>query len=195
MRDKYGASQDHYCYPQSHTLINLLNIRDSNKLDEAEVEFSHNRYLAYSSSLSTFEELNINHFKHLHWVLFQDLYEWAGEFRDVDISKGNTRFCHCENIERMLIRELERLPELHHCSSRHAAVRLIADVFCEVNVVHPFRDGNGRTTRFFFEEIAFVAGYELNWPEVSKEKWVMANTQGYHGDITALESIFDNAIS
>lgn len=40
MRDKYGAAQDHYCYPHSNTLINLLNIRDSEKLDEAEVAFS-----------------------------------------------------------------------------------------------------------------------------------------------------------
>lgn len=58
-----------------------------------------------------------------------------------------------------------------------------------------FREGNGRATRFFFEELVFVAGYELNWPEISKEQWIEANVQGYLGDTSFLELIFDMAIS
>ncbi len=195
MRDKYGVAQDHYCYPRANTLINLLDIRDSEELDEAEVAFSEHRYLEYSSLVSVLEDFDIGHFRHLHWVLFQDLYGWAGEDRDVDISKGNTRFCHCFFIERELIRQLERIPQLRECSDRNAFIRCVADIFCEINIIHPFREGNGRATRFFFEELVFVAGYELNWPEISKEKWIEANVQGYLGDVSFLESIFDMAIS
>ncbi|POC51920.1 cell filamentation protein Fic, partial [Vibrio vulnificus] len=91
-----------YCYPDSNTLVNLLDIRDSDDLDKAEVAFSELRYIEYSSSVLTLEEMDITHFKHLHWVLFQDVYGWAGEFRDVDISKGSSRFAHCVFIERSL---------------------------------------------------------------------------------------------
>ena len=195
MRDKYGVDQDHYCYPSSNTLINLLDIRDSAGLEEAELAFSEHRYIEYSSHISVLENFDIEHFKHLHWVLFQDVYRWAGEERDVDISKGNTRFCNCVFIERELIRQLERIPQLRECSGRSALIRFVADLFCEINIIHPFREGNGRATRFFFEELVFIAGYELNWPEISKEEWIEANIQGYIGDISFLESIFDMAIS
>ncbi|EGQ8024020.1 Fic/DOC family protein [Vibrio vulnificus] len=195
MRDKYGAEQDHYCYPDSNTLVNLLDIRDSDDLDKAEVAFSELRYIEYSSSVLTLEEMDITHFKHLHWVLFQDVYGWAGEFRDVDISKGSSRFAHCIFIERSLVKELGRIPQLRHCKDRISAVRLIADIFCEINVIHPFREGNGRATRFFFEELVFIAGYDINWPEISKEEWVEANIQGFLGNKSFLESIFDVAIS
>ncbi|MGR5347288.1 putative adenosine monophosphate-protein transferase Fic [Vibrio mediterranei] len=195
MRDKYGVSQDHYCYPHSNTLINLLDIRDSEKLDEAEVAFSEQRYIEYSSLVSGLEDFDMKHFLHLHWVLFQDVYQWAGEVRDVDISKGNTRFCHCSFIERELIRQLERIPQLLECLNRNEFVRLVADIFCEINIIHPFREGNGRATRFFFEEMVFVAGYELDWPDISKEQWINANQQGYLGDVSFLEHIFNLAIS
>ncbi|EHI9271073.1 cell filamentation protein Fic [Vibrio vulnificus] len=195
MRDKYGAEQDHYCYPDSNTLVNLLDIRDSDDLDKAEVAFSELRYIEYSSSVLTLEEMDITHFKHLHWVFFQDVYGWAGEFRDVDISKGSSRFAHCVFIERSLVKELGRIPQLRHCKDRISAVRLIADIFCEINVIHPFREGNGRATRFFFEELVFIAGYDINWPEISKEEWVEANIQGFLGNTSFLESIFDAAIS
>ncbi|MBN3495498.1 Fic/DOC family protein [Vibrio neptunius] len=195
MRDKYGVAQDHYCYPGSNTLVNLLDIRDSEKLDEAEVAFSEHRYIEYTSLISNLEDFDISHFRHLHWVLFQDVYEWAGEDRDIDISKGNTRFCHCSFIERELIKQLERIPQLRECSNRHEFIQLVADIFCEINIIHPFREGNGRATRFFFEELVFIAGYEINWPEISKEQWIEANEKGYLGDVSFLELIFDMAIS
>ncbi|KYN91108.1 cell filamentation protein Fic [Vibrio cidicii] len=194
MRDKYGVAQDHYCYPDSTTLINLLNIRDSEELDEAEVAFSEYRYNEYLSQVSVLDDFDIKHFKFLHRVLFQDVYQWAGELRDVDISKGSTRFCHCAYIERELIRQLKRIPQLGECPDRRTFIQLTTDIFCEINVIHPFREGNGRATRFFFEELVFVAGYELSWPEISKQKWVEANIQGYVGNLSLLESIFDQAI-
>ncbi|SMS02512.1 hypothetical protein VIM7927_03845 [Vibrio mangrovi] len=58
MRDKYGVTQDHYCYPDSETLENLLNIRDSNELSAAEVAFSERRYIEYLSQISSLEEFN-----------------------------------------------------------------------------------------------------------------------------------------
>ncbi|WP_425628700.1 Fic family protein [Vibrio neptunius] len=87
------------------------------------------------------------------------------------------------------------MPQLRECSNRHEFIQLVADIFCKINIIHPFREGNGRATRFFFEELVFIAGYEINWPEISKEQWIEANEKGYHGDVSFLELIFDMAIS
>jgi len=59
----------------------------------------------------------------------------------------------------------------------------MADIFCELNIVHPFREGNGRTQRLFFEELFFFLGMSIVWPDISKEEWVEANISGYSGDL------------
>ena len=93
MRDKYGADQDKYCYSNSDVLINRLNILDSDELEKAEVEFTSYRYLSYKSNVHEIKHLEFNYLKCLHHHLFQDIFEWAGQVREVDISKGYTRFC------------------------------------------------------------------------------------------------------
>ena len=99
MRDKYGVASDKYCYSDSDVLINLLNIRDPDILSEAEAEFTAERYRTYNPSQNTISDFTFEHLKQLHFHLFQDLYVWAGETRDVDISKGETRFCTWTRIE------------------------------------------------------------------------------------------------
>lgn len=69
-------------------------------------------------------------------------------------------------------------------------VQLLADFFCEMNVVHPFRDGNGRALRLFCEVLALQAGYELSWRHISQQDWVNANIAGYEGDIAPLVVLF-----
>jgi cell filamentation protein len=99
MLDKYGVTHDKYCYPDSDVLINLLNICDRDVLYEAEAEFTAERYRSYVSSSLSLSDFPFEHLKHLHHHLFQDLYEWAGKSREVDISKGDTRFCTWTRIE------------------------------------------------------------------------------------------------
>lgn len=71
----------------------------------------------------------------------------------------------------------------------------LVDLFCELNIVHPFREGNGRVLRFFFEELAFTLGYEISWPKISNEDWVSANLAGVNLDLVPLKNIFKQAIS
>ena len=99
MRDKYGVSQDRYCYQGTDVLINRLNIQEADALDEAEARFTSERYRNYQSVCISVSDFSFDHLKFLHKHLFQDLYDWAGEVRDVDISKGNTRFCTAGRIE------------------------------------------------------------------------------------------------
>lgn len=195
MRDKYGVGHDKYCYPNSDVLVNLLNIRDSTLLDEAEAEFTAERYRTYEPSQQTLSDFSFEHLKHLHHHLFQDLFEWAGETRDVDISKGDTRFCTWTRIEPEAIKLFRTIPALADCHSHNEIVDRVADLYCELNLLHPFREGNGRVLRFFFEELLYTLGYDVSWPQISQQDWIDANIAGVNLDLSLLIMIFEQAIT
>lgn len=142
-------------------LINVLNIQDIKVLEEAEIAFTTARYLSYQSELSLLSQFDFSHLKFLHFYLFQDLYTWAGKVRDIDISKGNTRFCTFSRIEPEAIKLFNTIPNLECHSNLTDLIKNLAHLFCELNLLHPFREGNGRTLRFFFEEMLFVLGDEI----------------------------------
>ena len=195
MRDKYGVAQDRYCYPNSDVLKNLLDIREPSELEEAEASYSAARAKDYIAPHLTLSDFTLPHLKQLHHHLFQDVYEWAGELRDVDISKGTTRFCTWPRIEPESNKLLEKVPSLEHLQTEKELIIGVADLFCEINLLHPFREGNGRVQRLFFEEMLFVLGYDLSWPNISQDHWIDANVAGVNCDLSLLEAIFSQAIS
>tara|TARA_R100001440_G_scaffold71422_1_gene94386 strand:- start:377 stop:970 length:594 start_codon:yes stop_codon:yes gene_type:complete len=195
MRDKYGVAQDKYCYPETDVLTNLLDIRNADKLAEAEIEFTAERYRLYQSPKATIQQFTFEHLKTLHYHLFQDVYEWAGEVRDVDISKGETLFCTCTRIEPEAKKLFKNISQLENSQSHELFIEQIADLFCEINLLHPFREGNGRVQRFFFEEMLFALGYDVTWPLISRQEWVEANIAGVNLDLTLLKNIFNQAIT
>lgn len=192
MHDKYGAGRDPYCYPDTDCLENLLDIRDTNELEIAEHHFTTARLEHF---IPDFENLNFSYLKHLHRHLFQDLYHWAGKLRTIDISKGNTRFCINPNITKESEKLFKWLSESNNLQTLdlHNFTLNISHFFCELNVIHPFRDGNGRTSRLFCELLALQAGYELNWKNVDIEEWIHANEAGYYGNLNPLIDIFTKA--
>lgn len=194
MRDKYGISQDIYCYSGTDVLINLLNIRDVEVLEEAEIAFTTERYLSYQSDKSDISQFNFSHLKFLHLYLFQDVYEWAGKIRKVDISKGNTRFCTFSRIELEEIMLFNNIPQLVNHTYFTDLIKDLANLFCELNLLHLFREGNGRTLRFFFEEMLFVLGYEITWPTISQNDWIDANIAGVYLELEPLIAIFTSAV-
>jgi len=195
MRDKYGVSQDSYCYKNSDVLVNKLNIKNHDSLAEAELAFTATRYSEYSSKITSINKFNLNHLQALNFQLFQDVYGWAGDIRTVDIAKGATRFCTCGRIGAEAQKQFSRIPPLLHIKNQEQLVMELADIFCELNIIHPFREGNGRTQRFFFEELCFFLGLSITWPDISKEEWVQANVDGYNGYLNSIENIFNGAIS
>jgi cell filamentation protein len=151
MRDKYGVSQDSYCYKNSDVLVNKLNIENHDSLAEAELAFTAIRYSEYSSNITSINKFNLSHLQALNFQLFQDVYYWAGDIRAVDIAKGETRFCTCTRIDAEAQKQFSRIPLLLNINSQEQLIIELADIFCELNIIHPFREGNGRTQRFFFE--------------------------------------------
>lgn len=195
MQDKYGTQQDKYCYPNSDVLVNLLNIVDADELAEAEAAFTAYRYRHYQSTVRTLADFNFAHFKFLHYYLFQDLYAWAGQVRNVDIAKGDTRFCTMRRIEPEAEKIFATIPALAGITERDDFIHAVAELFCDINLLHPFREGNGRVERLFFEEMLFILGHELIWPPITQQQWIEANIAGVYADLAPLQAIFSLALT
>lgn len=195
MTDKYGADGDSvYCYPQSGILKNKLNLHDEQILEEAEREFSSQAAVNIEYQEPPY---HLDYLRQIHRILFEDVYEWAGELRQVDISKGNTRFANFARIDveaTKLFRKLEAQNYLFGLD-RDALVHELADFYCELNVVHPFRDGNGRAQRILFEHLIVHCGYGVDWSQVTQDEWIQANIVGFHGHLQPLIAVFNRCVS
>ena len=193
--DKYGELGDSlYCYSGTSILKNKLNIRDEHILEQAELELS-----GLSSSLIDYAEppYNLQYLQAIHTQLFGDLYEWSGQLRQIDISKGDTRFCTFSRIEIETNKLLNSLQQQNYFQDQESKyfIPKLADLYCELNVIHPFREGNGRTQRIFFEHLIAYCGYGIDWSKInSKEHWVQANIEGFYGNLQPLIQIFDSCI-
>jgi cell filamentation protein len=149
MSDKYGAEDDPACYPGTTVLRNLLDIRDPDQLQQAEAEFAAAAADAIEIGVGPFD---LDYLRQLHRSLFGEVYPWAGQLRQVDISKGNTSFCTWTRIAPEAKRLLAALADgLARFPSAPSLVILVAEAYGEFNLIHPFREGNGRTQRMFFE--------------------------------------------
>lgn len=185
MGDKYGVEQDPYCFPGTSILANRLGIKNQPDLTAAELHFTQFRADQY---IPDFGDFSFSTFKQIHYCLFQDLYEWAGVVRTVDISKGRTRFanvCFVETEANKLFRQLENE---HFLASTPEQIypQRFAHYYSELNVIHPFRDGNGRAQRILFETLAIHAGYEIHWKKLNANDWIGANIAAYHCDLAPL---------
>ena len=192
MSDKYGVSQDPYCYPHTSVLINLFDLTSEQELTAAEVALTSQRLQSFQPD---FEQLTFAYLCQIHHHLFQDLYRWAGQPRTVDISKQDSHFCHARFIVAEAVKQFEVLKKNNFLRQQNSTdfVQGLAQFFCEMNVIHPFREGNGRSLRLFCEVLALQAGYELSWQGISQQTWLHANIAGYHGDLVPLVDLFQRA--
>lgn len=187
-----------YCYPDSSVLKNRLNITDAELLNETERKLTAiAASMIYSGTIASPASFDIKHLKWLHRQLFSDIYEWAGEFRTVEIAKG-TMFCHSMFIDA----ELERIfKELHaenclkHITDPKQMAKKTAYYISETNAVHPFREGNGRTQRLFMQQIAANAGFELDFSKTDQEEIVEANKASFMLNYKPMEQIMEHILS
>lgn len=170
-----------------------MGLRDDAALSQAEHDLSE---IAASEIDFELPPYDLAYLKRIHRHLFKDVYDWAGEIRTVDISKDNTRFCSVGRIEPeadKLFRALSQACWLEGLE-RAALVARSAEFFGDLNVIHPFREGNGRAQRILFEHIIVNAGYEISWWVVDEAEWIQANIAAVVCDYTALAGIFDRCI-
>jgi cell filamentation protein len=194
---KYAGDRgDPYLDKDTGVLRNLLGIGSQATLDEAEssLSFLRTSELRERPVQGSFD---LGHLQAIHQRLFCDVYDWAGQLRLVEIQKGNTNFARHMMIEgaaRQLLGQLAK--ERHLCG-------LDADRFSnraghylgEINVLHPFREGNGRAQREFVAQLALQAGHPIDWRGISQAEMVHASIAAYNSDASELARLIGRSLA
>lgn len=165
---------------ESGTLRNLLGIKEAGVLRRAEYGIVQSRedelYEGHGGILRTY---GADHLCAIHGYLFQDVYEWAGQFRTVNISKGWSGFAdHSKGeIEEYLANVQYAVTELRwEDLDRERFGAAAALVFADLNHAHPFREGNGRASRVFMQHVAEQSRFDLDFARVDPELWNYASS-------------------
>lgn len=159
------------CYEGTPCLINKFGIRDEQQLEAVEADITMLK-AAELEQKPIDGSFDFEHYRAIHRYLFEDLYDWAGEIRSIDMSKKGTNFVRAAGINDIAQRCFARLKKenffigLPHDEFADS----IVDFYCSTNMLHPFREGNGRTQRIFISQLVRHAGYELNFSEIDVER-------------------------
>lgn len=165
-----------YCYQNSNTLINKLEIKDQATLQKYEARITAAKLLALRQKGIT-GNFDKNHFINIHKYIFEDIYPFAGRFRTENIAKGYFRFAEWEYIEEELDKLLLKLKNENYLKekSKEELAKALSYYMSELNVLHPFREGNGRTIREFIRQLALKNDYILNLKKVEPQEMLNAS--------------------
>jgi cell filamentation protein len=184
-------SSDPYLYPGTEVLRNLRSLQSHAELDRFEAQSTQRRLIELFAK-PTPGSWDVTHLRSIHSYIFQDVYSWAGQFRAVNISKGGNLFGSAQFIEMALGGILEKLPRENFLRSldRENFAQRCGYYFGEINAIHPFREGNGRTQREFLRQLAAQAGYALDWRRVDRDTMIEASRQSFStGDNQSMVAI------
>lgn len=179
----YEARNSIYCYENSNILINKLDIKDPVILSNYEKQIVAIKLLALHKKGIT-GNFDVNHFVSIHKFLFEDIYPFAGEFRAENIAKDNFSFAEFEYIEpeiHKLFDNLKKEAFLEGLDKSNLSKKL-AYYWAELNVLHPFREGNGRTTREFLRQLALKNGYSLDYQNISANVLLEASKKSIYDE-------------
>jgi cell filamentation protein len=174
------VTEDPYTYPGSSVFRNKLGITDAALLDLSERELVLQR-VAQGIPGGRFD---LAHLRAIHRHLFQDVYEWAGEVRTVEIAKDGHQFQFRRYIDTGMADVHRRLASANFlrglsCAAFAAAAGAIMG---DVNYVHPFREGNGRAQFFYLEQLAEQARHRLDLSQIDPDRWIAASRAAHGGD-------------
>lgn len=200
------SKYDVYLYEGSHVLRNLLNIQDEKELDLAEAELSRaNMMVLYENGFSDFSAHGVSE---IHRILFEDVYEWAGKFRVINIQKRedilggkSVWYSDCDSIEG----DLEKIfDEINQVDWKHITknefVSETVKFFSRICRVHPFREGNTRTVTMLIAFFVESHGYYFDHELISKSAGYFRNalvmeSLDQFSEYEYLENILSDAIS
>lgn len=141
-------------------------------------------------------DFDLKHLQNIHKFIFQDLYSWAGEIRVVDIAKGNM-FCNALFIEEQANLIFSNLKKENYLTglTQEAFIKRLAYYFAEINALHPFREGNGRTQREFIRLLGLKNNYFIRFSSVLRDGMISASKKSFLLDYTEMEEILKKCVS
>ena len=182
------------CYPGTTCLVNKLGIQDEIRLakTEAAVVLGKASLLDQEPIPGVFD---FTHYRAIHHFLFCDLYDWAGQIRTINISKKGTVFVPAVEIQSCADACFTRLAEFTGKGlPREEFVEEITDFYNTVNILHPFREGNGRTQRIFFAQWVRHLGYDFDLSDVDPDEFMIATIYAAQGISDPRKELFDKII-
>lgn len=188
--------EDKYCYPNSNVLINKKGIQNKKEFLKAEIHYT--AYRLYSLQEKPISgKFDFEHLCKLHKTIFQDLFSWAGKTRDCEISKGGTNFCRCIALNDYGTSIFKNFYSSCYSvkSNPEEFVKTVAKNYADLNSLHPFREGNGRTQREFTRELCLKFGYVFDLSVTTHQEMLEASKLALEKvDLSKLISIFSQAI-
>lgn len=169
-------------------LENKLRINDSAELAREEERISKKKAkeLFENNMLGKLEPGKFVTLQRIHKFLFEDIYYFAGEIRDVNLAKGNFRFAPLMYLETAL-NNIDKMPQSN--------LDEIIEKYVEMNIAHPFREGNGRSTRIWLNHILkSEIGKVIDWSKVDKEDYLLAMERSPIRDIE-IKHVLQNALT
>ncbi|MGE0715992.1 MAG: Fic/DOC family protein [Alphaproteobacteria bacterium] len=185
-------TDDPYVYPGTSILRNRLGLTDAAALARLERRLVTQR-LREGAPAGTFD---FDHLRAIHRHLFQDIFDWAGEPRTVEIAKGGQQF----QLRRFLangmadVRRRLRASGYLRGRSQEDFAAAAGEIIGDVNFLHPFRDGNGRTQLLYLQQLADGAGHTFDLTLLHREAWISACRRSHLGDNAALAACIVAAI-
>lgn len=182
-------------YPESRCLVNYFNIRDRKDLRMIDMFISSVRLcdmLVHPMEIS----LSFTYLQEIHHNMFADIYPSAGMLRSRSVSK-RTEFCRPEYLERQANEVFDKLRSLRYlkdCEDTDDFINELAYFMGEMEALHPFNDGNGRTSRFFFNMLAWNAGYDIIFHAVDPDRFLEANIAAIDGDYQPLVDVLEEIV-
>lgn len=180
-----------YCYPETNVLKNKLKIKDAAVLKEAEGKLAATRqFEMYQMPVPG--RFTKNHLLNIHKFLFGKIFYFAGKIRLEQISKGGTMFYPPQRIESELDKLFEQIKIFVDSDSneKDKAFENISFFMAQLNVIHPFREGNGRAIREFIRLLAKNRGITLNWGNIDKDLLLDASIRSVD-DYTVLIDVLE----
>lgn len=169
-------------------LENKLGIENSAELAREEERISKKKaaLLFEGNMLNSMEAGSFNSLKEIHRFLFEDIYDFAGELRTVNIAKSNFRFAPVMYLEDA-IKSIEKMPQITFDE--------IIEKYVEMNIAHPFREGNGRATRIWLDVILKIElGKVVDWSKVDKDDYLLAMERSPIKDVE-IKALLKNALT
>ncbi len=186
--------EDPYADPVTGVLRNKLGLHTTGELEAAEREITH-AALIFLKESPVKPSYDLRHLCAIHRRIFGDIYDWAGQLRTVAIAKGSW-FCLPQYIESSAAEIFRALhaESLLRGLPRDAFTERLTHYLGEVNAVHPFREGNGRAQRAFFEQLAGEARFILDWQHLDADRNVAASAAIMRGDPTLMRKMLDELV-
>ena len=187
---------ENYCYPESDVLINKLNIRNDEQLSKAERDITRLKLLKLFQSPIP-GKFDFALLCDIHKNIFEDIYAWAGQIRQGDfLSKGASIFCRGSLIKssaNIIFSNLVGEKYLYNLA-KPVFISRMAYYMGEINALHPFREGNGRTSREFFRQLALHTDYLLDFSLTKKEDLLAADINAFNGVYDDLIALLNSAV-